>query len=166
RLEPHIQRTLLQPLGMSRSSYTWNEELARDFAAGHDTLGRLKTGRRFYDRDNAAFSLYTTPSDYARFLIEMMRDDRSAAHSLSAEWVANMLSRQSTKSPTTFHSLGWAITAKTQGELYSHSGSNSSGFRCFSRFDPPNRRGVVIMTNSYSGAALWPKLSRAIDAIQ
>ena len=51
--------------------------------------------------------------------------------------------------------LGWAIDKTTSGDRIYHSGSNGTGFRCYSQFDPATGTGLVIMTNSTSGRELW-----------
>ncbi|HUG43943.1 MAG TPA: serine hydrolase [Acidobacteriota bacterium] len=61
-----IRFLFIGPLGMSHSSYVWQESFESTAAAGHDRHGR---SRPQYKQDaNAAASLYTTASDYARFV--------------------------------------------------------------------------------------------------
>ncbi len=90
-LDQFISRRLLRHLGMRASSYQWEPKNSPLIAAGHDRDGKVKTASRRYDAPNAAYSLFTTPTEYARFLIEMMRDDRSAEHSLSKATLTAML---------------------------------------------------------------------------
>ena len=62
-----------------------------------------------------------------------------------------------------YASFGWAIQQRPTGNLYSHGGSNGSGFRCYSRFDPKIKTGIVIMTNGIGGAKLHQALLQRID---
>ncbi len=163
-----MERSLLKPLNMTRSSYEWRESLEDNYAGGHDKNGNLKKSRRFYEQGNAAFSLYTTPTDYALFLIEIMTPDRSASHSLTAETLEQMTTLQvkpEGADEQSRRSLGWVIAPEEKGRWVSHSGSNGTGFRCTSRFDIKRRAGCVIMTNSDSGNKVWESILAIIDSM-
>jgi CubicO group peptidase (beta-lactamase class C family) len=162
-----MQASLLAPLNMTRSSYEWQDSLESNFAGGHDKEGNFKTGRRFYELGNAAFSLYTTPTDYARFLMEIMAHDRSAGHSLNSEMLARMTTLQvkpDEDSPRSRRSLGWVVDSKENGGWVNHSGSNGSGFQCNSRFHRKRQSGSVIMTNSSNGRKVWEAILEIIDS--
>ncbi len=162
-----MEASLLAPLNMFRSSYKWQESLKSNFAGGHDKEGNFKTGRRFYQQGNAAYSLYTTPTDYARFLIEMMKRDRSAEYSLNAEMIEKMTTLQVTPhegNPRSRRSLGWVIGTEEDGGWVNHSGSNGSGFQCNSRFNMKQQSGSVIMTNSSNGRKVWEAILKIIDS--
>ncbi len=159
RMEPWIQRVLLQPLEMRNTSYVWNREYDALAAAGHDSDGNVKSDRKPFDRDNAAFSMYTTPTDYARFLIEIMRADRSTPHSISAGLRNEMLTPVvATDDSENWRGLGWVITKRERGSFVWHSGSNGTGFRCCCRFNPDTGRAIVIMTNAVGGVEVWKAL--------
>lgn len=174
--ESHIRKTLFEPLGIVVSSYAWKESYQNLAASGHDAKGVLKKDRSLYTNANAAFSVYCTPGEYALFLVEMMKLDRSAPHSLSADSIRQMLTRQ-TPMPGSkpilrhdqkpleigYYGLGWAIDKTRAGDRIRHSGSNGTGFRCYCEFDPQRGSGIVIMTNSYSGEYLWKDLINAIS---
>lgn len=164
-LEAFMQRALMPDIGMTSSSYEFDERRRKDYSGGHDHEGSFKTGRSFYREGNSAFTLYTTPSDYARFLIEMMNPDRSAPHSLSRESIERMLtpSVKATGRHDGWRGLGWQIHKTRPGLRVSHGGSNGAGFRCHCRFYPGRKAGIVIMTNSYSGEKLWKKLIAIAD---
>ncbi|MEN3943105.1 serine hydrolase [Prosthecobacter sp. SYSU 5D2] len=174
-LQPYLQRTLMEPLGMKSSSLIWQEAYTVHAAAGHDDEGRAKTGRKLYTRPNAAYSLYCTPRDYAAFVLEMMNPDRSAPHSLTAESIKSMLTRTG---PVTDkegltrrdgrtgeevrYGLGWSIESTASGDRIRHGGSNGTGFRSYTEFDPKCGHGMVIMTNSTQGDELWQEVVRLI----
>ncbi|MBN1508751.1 MAG: serine hydrolase [Sedimentisphaerales bacterium] len=163
-----MEESLLRPLNMTRSSYVWRESLADDFAGGHDKNGNLKKSRGFYDRGNAAFSLYTTPTDYALFLIEMMKRDRSAGHSVKAETIEKMTTLQTKPEQGDEHSrrsLGWVVAPEEDGGWVCHSGSNGTGFRCHARFSLKRQSGCVIMTNSDNGRKVCESILAMIDSL-
>lgn len=173
--EAHLRATLLEPLGMRASSHIWQPAYEQSAAAGHDDQGRVRDGRNLYRKANAAYSLYTTPREYALWLLEMLRQDGGGAHSLSAESRRLMLTpsgppterepltrRGQTGRGTVRYGLGWAIEPTPSGPRARHSGSNGTGFRCHAEFDPEQGHGLVIMTNSSGGDALWRELVERI----
>ena len=80
RFEAFMQKYALQPLGMTASSYIWRNRYDSMKAYRHDVMGAL-SGRNqpdngkedtLHDEGNAAASLQTTPTDYAKFIIAIM----------------------------------------------------------------------------------------------
>jgi hypothetical protein len=70
----------------------------------------------------------------------------------------------STDRPDGWRSLGCTVSVSSDHQpVISHSGSNGTGFRCHSRFDPKTQTGLVIMTNGVNGAAVWQGI---IDALK
>lgn len=164
-MEPWIQQTLLQPLKMTSSSYVWQTKYDQSAAAGHDQQGKVKEKRPHYARGNSAYTLYTTPSDYARYLIEMMTADGSRSHSLSTESIAAML-KPGIAVPDQEHQargLGWVVSTDPANPVASHSGSNGTGFRCYSQFDRAKGTGLVIMTNGVNGRSVWTDIMNDLE---
>jgi CubicO group peptidase (beta-lactamase class C family) len=174
-LDKYIHRTLLVPLGMKSASYVWPDEFATRAAAGHGKNGSVLANRNLFREPNAAFSLYCTPTEYALFVVEMLRRDRTGAHSLSGETLAVMLTRTSKirrsgdqsgrgehRTEPSFYGLGWAMDTTATGTRVRHSGSNGTGFRSYCEFYPQRRTGIVIMTNATGGAELWREVIEAL----
>ena len=173
--EKYIHHALLAPLGMTSASYVWRDEFKATAAAGHDANGKVLANRNLFHDANAAYSLYCTPMEYAQFVVEMLKQDRSAPHSLSSGSLTTMLTRTSKveNRPTTggraerpaeptWYGLGWAIDPNPTGDRIHHSGSNRTGFRSYCEFDPQRGSGIVIMTNATGGAALWKEVIEAV----
>jgi CubicO group peptidase (beta-lactamase class C family) len=101
-LGEHMPKSVLQPLGMEDSSYVWLDRYEAISASG-DGLRNEGAGRR-WPAAFAAFSLYTTAFDYARFLIQLMRNDEQlgATRNIAAE----MLTPQIRVSDKTSWGLG------------------------------------------------------------
>jgi CubicO group peptidase (beta-lactamase class C family) len=169
--ETHLQRTLLQPLGMTASSHLWSESWADQAAAGHDRQGRVKQPRRLYREANAAYSLYTTARDYAAFLLACLNPDPGAAPPVSTASRQLMLTplspptgrplierRGSTGQGDVRFGLGWALEPTASGLRVCHSGSNGTGFRSHAEWDPEQGDGLVILTNADGGEAFWREL--------
>ena len=169
--EEYVETELFQPLGITISSYVWQDRFERLAAAGHDANGDVKPDRPLYRQANAGYSLYCTPCEYATFLVEIIKPDRSAGHSLSAASIDAMLTRTTeatgrkpivrageTSDDPVYWGLGWPINKTGRGDRVYHSGSNGTGFRCYSEFDRDRGTGIVIMTNAVGGDKLWQRV--------
>jgi CubicO group peptidase (beta-lactamase class C family) len=156
----YVQESLLGPLGMEDSSYVWRDDHAEDAASPHSDKGELLSDRYLERRANVASTLYTTPTDYARMLLEMMKVDRTAQHSLKRSLLDQMLTPA--RRPAEFRSLGWETWTSPVGRIFGHGGANR-GFRCHAKFNPTQGNGLVIMTNSESGSEVYDALGKAID---
>lgn len=173
-LDIWAERSLFGPLGLKATGYAWTQVLGSRQAAGHRDDGQA-LGTSMYLHPNAAYSLYTTAEDYARLLVEMMGAERGESSLLSRSAALEMLKHQVTvdarepmerpgaaRGLMVFWGLGWSINATAQGDIAHHSGSNSTGFRCFSQFSPSRGTGLVILTNSTRGGEFWTRLVAAI----
>ncbi len=175
-IERYVGKELFEPVGMTTSSYVWQDRYEQLAAAGHDRTGEPRENRPLFRQANTAGTLYCTAYEYARFLVEIMKPDRSSEHSLSTRSIEAMLTRNSKASgrtpvkrsgksvPATVHwGLGWAIDKTASGDRIYHTGSNS-GFRCYCEFDLKRGTGRVIMTNADTGARLWHRIMMGFGA--
>lgn len=166
--EPYLQRTLLSPLGITTGGFSWRDSFAAIAAAGHNDRGEPMASRELFREANTAYSFYCSPSEYARFVVEMLRRDPPTPHSLSPAGLAAMLTpttatanakplirRDGSRPISSHYGLGWAIDLTSSGLRARHSGANGTGFRCYCEFYPDRGTGIVIMTNAIGGAALW-----------
>lgn len=173
-LQAYAKRNLFDPLGLESTSYIWTEDLGPRIATGHDTSGAcLKRSR--YAHADAAYTLYTTADDYAKFIAKIMKPSQSDGFSLSDQMTNEMLTRQVRMDArevidrpgrslglSAYRGLGWVIDATITGDIVYHSGSNQTGFTCYSQFNRREGSGIVIMTNGKNGSDLWSRLISAI----
>jgi CubicO group peptidase (beta-lactamase class C family) len=170
KLEVIADKMLFNPLGMHNTGFVWTEKIEKKLASGHDNNGKFLTKTK-YKHANSAYSLYTTPEDYAKFIVEILDEESTNNYSLSKDLKDEMLNRQivvNTREPVdrprramgneVFYGLGWRINSTMKGDLVCHSGANRSGFRCYSQFDFLEGSGLVIMTNGLNGSPLWRRL--------
>lgn len=175
-LEELARQQLFEPLGMHNSSFVLTPAIRRQRARGHGEQSQVLPASE-YLHANSAYTLFTTAGDYALYLAELMRADRSAAHALKAEALQEMLSHQvaapaparepiprpgAAQGRAVFWGLGWGINTTALGDIVYHSGTNSTGFRCYSQFSPSRRSGLVLMSNSLAGNRLWSRVVAAI----
>ena len=173
-LESYAKRTLFDKLGLESTSFVWTEKLNQQIATGHDTSGNCNE-RKKYLHSNAAYTLYTTSNEYAKLIIEIMKPGNQNDYSLSDSMIKEMLTHQvrvDTREVIDrpgrnlglqgFRGLGWAIDSTITGDVIYHSGSNQTGFRCYSQFSPKDGSGIVIMTNGENGSELWQRLIKVV----
>jgi len=171
----YLHQNLLDPLHMTNSSLVWLDRLTPQAAAGHNAQGEPFANRKLCREANVAYSLYCTATDYAKLLLEMLAEDRSPPHSLSAASIDAMLTRTTVaegrqpvarggprRSGPTYFGLGWGIDAAATGDRIYHGGSNGTGFRCYCEFDRHRGTGLVIMANAVNGQRLWEDIMAAL----
>jgi CubicO group peptidase (beta-lactamase class C family) len=154
-----MQRLVLGPIGMSRSTYQQPLPAARrgEAAQPHDGSGKPIPGGPHTYPEMAAAGLWTTPEDLARFAIELQRalagDPKRV---LSPATAQAMLTP-----PLGSYALGLGIDGSGETLRFAHGGSNA-GFQCFLVAYANTGRGAVIMTSGQRGGALAQELVRAI----
>jgi CubicO group peptidase (beta-lactamase class C family) len=155
-----MDRLVLRPLGMRRSTFEQggSGRAWRDSAAGHDRDGRpVPGGSRIYP-ELAAAGLWTTPSDYGRFVI-----------ALQDSWAGRrgaLLEANTARAMMTLvlgdYGLGVTVAERRGRRAISHGGANE-GFECrFVAFLDGAREGLVVMTNGDNGGALAAAIQRTI----
>lgn len=158
-LDDYMKANVLVPFGMTSSGYLWTDIMERHMAQGYDPQGkRLGISRKptgpSVARYGVAGGLCTTPTDYARFLIEILDPKPSDAFRLSKDSLKEMLRPQIKRNQQSSWALGWEINHTENGDFIRHGGGNP-GFSCFVAASVERRTACVIMTNSehngYSG---------------
>ena len=154
-----MDRLVLRPLGMSRSSFAQPISGSRgeERALAHDAYGQpLRGGFNIYP-EMAAAGLWTTPSDLARFALAL-----GAAHAgregapIRPETARAMF----TPGPVPY-GLGIGVAGEGEGLRFSHSGSNN-GFRAVMSFYPNRGEGLIVMTNGENGGQVATAVDQAI----
>ncbi|MGO9257630.1 MAG: serine hydrolase [Bryobacteraceae bacterium] len=150
--------TVLAPIGMTRSTY--EQPLSKDRLAEVATPYRgdgqpVPGGPHVYP-EMAPAGLWTTPSDLARYAIEVQKSLSGASnHVLSAAMVRQMLT------PGLNHQgLGPGLGGSAKHPFFEHGGANE-GYRCnLLAYDDGD--GVVIMTNGDNGGQLASEIQRSV----
>lgn len=158
-LAEFIKTQVLDVLKMIHSSYIWLPTYEEKIAAGH---GQRNDGldKKFVE-GFSAFSLYTTPSDYAQFLLAMMSNTNANEKSL----LDLMLTPQVNLEAFCSWGLGWGLEHTSKGDYFWHWG-NMGDSQCFTLASREHRQGIVIMTNSENGLALCELLVQQVFTLQ
>jgi CubicO group peptidase (beta-lactamase class C family) len=160
---PEIMReTILGPLEMTSSTYEQPLPANREAKAahGHDGRGKpMNVNWNIYP-ELAAAGLWTTPSDLARFVIEVQKAVRGPAGLVLSQSTAKEMVTPVGVGP---FAIGLTVDKRGEGWYFSHSGSNA-GFQCLLVGHLRKGYGVVIMTNSDSGGRLIKELEDRVAA--
>jgi CubicO group peptidase (beta-lactamase class C family) len=146
----YMKSTLLVPFGMRSSGYLYREGMARP----HDKSGNIIADRKATAieaaRYGSAGGLHTTPTEYARFLIEIIEPKPSNAYRLSAGSLREMVRPQVKINESLSWGLGWAIERTKAGDIIAHSGDNP-GYKALAAASLQQKTGFIIMTNGDRG---------------
>jgi CubicO group peptidase (beta-lactamase class C family) len=139
-----MKRLVLAPTGMKSSSYDQPLPEARwdEAASGHDGEGVVIRGKWPIHPEMAAGGLWTTPTDLAKWALEITRAWKGEQNELFSKRIATeMLTVQKTP-----YGLGVEVQGTGPSLEFSHAGSNS-GFRAQVMMFPAVGKGTVIMAN-------------------
>ena len=153
-----MDEAVLKKLGMKNSTYQLTPPDTYQVAIAHGPKGERVPFKWFLHPEMAAAGLWTTPSDLARFAIELQQTYAGKSKKvLSREMVKQMLTKQTG---------GWGLGISLNGEddkafRFSHGGANT-GFRNRMIAYTRTGQGAVVMTNSEQGDALCGEILRGI----
>jgi hypothetical protein len=154
-----IQEIVFSRLRMRHSTFEQSrfpDDFASLAATGHKATGE-KYGCRFVYPEMAAAGLWTTPSDLARFVIEIQKSRSSRSNRvLSSKLVSQMLTPQIEND-----GLGLFIAGKGKGTRFSHGGGNQ-GFFSYIVGYPETGQGAAVMIN---GTDYWDLVHEIVRGI-
>jgi CubicO group peptidase (beta-lactamase class C family) len=155
-----LQDLILRPAGMRQSTFDQPlpDRRLPQAASGHGVRGIVIEGARNTYPEYAAASLWTTPSDYGRFMIGLQN--------AYADRPRGLISQASAKAMMTpvdaNYGLGLQL-GKWGGHPYIQHGGGNEGFICNSfAFLDGKRQGVVVMTNATAGGIVAGDIMRAL----
>jgi CubicO group peptidase (beta-lactamase class C family) len=154
-----MNRLVLSPAGMALSTFDQPLPAARlrEAASGHDGSGAVVEGGRPVQPELAAGGLWTTPTELARWAIDIADAwNGRSAKLLSTTMAKEMLSVQ--KEP---FGLGPEVDGTGDAVRFGHSGS-IWGFRARFVMYPATGHGAVVLTNGDGGDALIGELLTSI----
>jgi len=152
-LQEFVEKRVFEPLGMTSSSYVWEDRFESNFAVPHNADGEATEKRRpRRGRGHAAATLHTTSSDFARFLVAAMNADLLADSTATA-----MLTPQIDADSGVTWGLGIGLQDTEQGRGFWHWGDNS-GYKAYTLTYPERGVGMIWFTNSENGHAILQSL--------
>ncbi len=159
-LETLAQEKIFTPLGMTRSSYTWQPEFEANYASPHDEYGRPRGEKIQRVKPDAAGSMVTTASDYARFLIGILNAEEGRKATVNAmlrpQIAINYMRMfgpdawKMTDENQDIHlgwGLGWGCFDTSYGRAFFHTG-HSIGWQNYTVTYADKGIGIVMLSNS------------------
>ncbi len=134
----YTRRLVLDPLGMTESSFVWRDEYANSATTGFDAAGMPVNDWR-PSEVNGASSLHTTAREYALLLEAYLGRDLCERHSDVYRQQVAINAR-----------LGWSLGWGTASDALWQWGDNGE-FKAFSALVPARNLGIVILTNGERG---------------
>jgi CubicO group peptidase (beta-lactamase class C family) len=157
-----LQATVLGPLRMTSSTFAQPPppELAGALSRAHDGQGRaMNTAWHVYP-EQAAAGLWTTPTDLARFVIEVQTALLGPAGAVLSQASAKEMTSPVGVGP---YAVGLAVDQRAEGWYFSHGGSNW-GFQADLVGHLRKGYGVAIMTNGDRGLSLITEIEARVAA--
>jgi CubicO group peptidase (beta-lactamase class C family) len=157
-----LHDTVLAPIGMTHSTYEQPlpEALRAQSATPYWRNGTPVEGGFHTYPEIAAAGLWTTPTDLARFAIEIQRSlHGDANHVLSAAMTRQMLTVVQQH-----YGLGPEIGGSQENPYFAHDGVNA-GFENFLVAYEQGGNGAVVMTNAQRGSDLAHALIASIAKV-
>jgi CubicO group peptidase (beta-lactamase class C family) len=157
-----LHDTVLAPIGMTHSTYEQPlpEALSAASATPYKHNGTPVEGGFHTYPEMAAAGLWTTPTDLARFAIEIQRSLRGDAnHVLSAAMTKQMLTVVQQH-----YGLGLEIGGAPANPYFAHAGVDA-GFENFLVAYEQGGNGAVVMTNARGGLELAHELIGSIAKV-
>jgi len=172
-LEELMQQRVFEPLGMTRTSMVWQDRFDSDYANGYDEYGR-SLGPLKQHKAGAAGSMSTTIGDFGRFMQAVLEGrllrpkTREQMLSPQIEIVSKhmfpTLSEETTdenKAIRLSGGLGWTLYQTPYGEAFTK-GGHDDGWRHYTVCFDQRKTGIVIMTNSGNGEAIFEYLQETL----
>jgi CubicO group peptidase (beta-lactamase class C family) len=152
---------VLDPIGMTNSTYEQPlpAEREKQAARAHSGAGARRQAPWHVYPEQAAAGLWTTPTDLAKFAIEVQLTVQGKSSRVLSQ--ATALEMITPVGVGTF-AVGFDMSKQGEGWYFGHGGSNW-GFQCDLVAHRAKGYGAVIMTNADSGGALIQALRRLIQ---
>ena len=152
-LAAHMRDAVLDPLGMSDSSYTWRPDYADRSASGRGPRGDGAGSR--WSEAHAAFSLYTNAADYARFCRALLDP---APLGLGPALTAQMFRPQVRIDDALSWGLGWGLALTASGECFWQWG-DLGDFQAYAIGSRAHRHALVVLTNGAGGLSVAARIA-------
>ena len=160
-----LAETVLGPIGMDHSTYEQRLPVERVpfAAAGYDSDGNPIAGKRHVYPEMAAAGLWTTPTDLARFALEIaLASSGKPARVLSPVTANLMLTPVApTDNPDGKVALGLFVSRHQGAPYFGHDGADE-GFQAMLLASAEKGYGVAMMANSDEGI---PLMGEVLDAV-
>ena len=158
-----MKELVLAPLGMSQSTFMapLPPVEAANAATGYAEDGTSGTATAHFVEPNAAAGgLWTTATDYAKFVIELQKEYSGESHRVLNQKMAQMMVTPGMgPSDSVWWGLGVRVGGTRPNNYFEHGGS--AVFQC-DMVGYPSGDGVVVLTNGGGGGQLSDQIVRSV----
>jgi CubicO group peptidase (beta-lactamase class C family) len=157
-----LHEWVLAPVGMTHSGYDQPlpAELDRHAATAHDGRGQVRDTKWHVYPELAAAGLWTTPTDLAKFAIEVQLSLQGRSNKVLSRAMAREMVTPVGVGP---YAVGFSVSKLGEGWYFSHGGSNW-GFQCDLTAHALKGYGLAVMTNSDAGGRLIEEIRSRVAA--
>jgi CubicO group peptidase (beta-lactamase class C family) len=152
-----MQKTVLDPLGMTSSTFDEDAAMARGVATSYGE--HLVPATHYHFASPAAASLYSNLTDMARFVVAHLPNEGDVPPGrgvLPPETLVDMRAPTARMFGADIWGLGTMLYAKsgTSDHVFGHDGENYPAISHAVRIDPVARSGIVILSSGSDGFAM------------
>lgn len=161
-LEKYLAKKVLRPLGMKNSTYEQPlpKKRSKQASAAYHGDGEIVEGLWHNYPEQAAAGLWTTPSDLARYCIEIQEALAGKSHKvLNQETVGKMLTKHLSN-----WGLGPSLRWDADSLIFQHGGKNegfTNNMMAFAR----RGDGLIVMTSADRGGDLIAEINRTVSKL-
>ena len=159
-LDEYMSKNILEAIGMNNSTYEQplSSKHHSNASAAYDSDGKIIEGLWHNYPEQAAAGLWTTPTDLAKYCIEIQQ--------IVAGKKNGVLSKETIEKMLTKHKNDWGLGPSIQWEqdslIFRHGGKNAGFTNNLISF--ANRgNAVIVMTNADNGGKLIGEILRAVS---
>lgn len=156
-----LDAEVLQAIGMMNSAFEQplSPERNKNAARAHDGDGKAMEAKWHVYPELAAAGLWTTPTDLAKFAIEVQKSLQGKSNRvLSQAMIKEMVSPVGIGD----YGVGFALFKRGEGWYFGHGGSNW-GFKCSLMAHKVKGYGLAIMTNADNGHIVIEELRERVE---
>jgi CubicO group peptidase (beta-lactamase class C family) len=155
KFEDYMQAEILNPLGMTHSSYTIDDTILNASSLEHNNFGEVIDFELFTAQ--AAAGLHTTIEDFTKFALASLYTNKKNPknqHILTAATLEEMMEPAVASNGS--YGLGYQVDAidGTAKVLRGHGGANT-GWHALFMVDPVTNDGFIMITNGGAGSNIY-----------
>ena len=172
-LESLAVEKIFRPIGMSRSSYVWQQSFEDNFAYPHNANEETQ-GKKKRKKAGGLGSLETTIADYSKFIEYVMQDKGLSKNARQAMISPQIVINSKYQFPTISdeittenrdiylaYGLGWGLLKTKYGRAFFKEG-HDDGWQNYNINFKDKRISIVIMTNSDNGESIFKEILEKI----
>lgn len=163
--EDHIKKTVFEPLQMSESFYVLDKK-NREYALGYKNSGKQIQGGYRPVVEYAPAGLWTTPTDLAKFVIEIQKTDLGkdgkVINKESADLMLNSANMTLPHSGNINPGLGLFLASKGDEKYFFH-GGDGSGYTAKFIGSRNTGKGVAVMLNTNNESLIYAIINRVAE---